>query len=64
MATDPINDLRIPGGVRGPEGLEYLERVEATFELEGRKGLVLGADDEVRERRGRAGRVGRPEARP
>jgi hypothetical protein len=63
MATDPINDLRIPGGVRSPEGLEYLERVEATFELEGRKGLVLGADDEVREEAwpGRARRATRSE---
>jgi hypothetical protein len=33
MATDLINHVRTPGDVPKPEGLEYLEQVEATFEL-------------------------------
>jgi uncharacterized protein (DUF1330 family) len=49
MTTDLINHLRIPGGVPKPEGLEYLEQVEATFELYGGRWLALGAHDEVRE---------------
>jgi uncharacterized protein (DUF1330 family) len=48
MATDLINHLRIRGVPR-PGGLEYLEQVEATFELYGGEWLMLGADDEVRD---------------
>jgi uncharacterized protein (DUF1330 family) len=49
MATYLINHLRTPGGVPNAEGLEYLERVEATFEPYGGKWLVLGAENEPME---------------
>jgi uncharacterized protein (DUF1330 family) len=47
MTTYLINHLRIPGEVPNAEGLEYLEKVEATFKPFGGKWLVLGEHDEV-----------------
>jgi uncharacterized protein (DUF1330 family) len=49
MATYLINHLRIPADVPNQEGLEYLEKVEATFQAYGGKWLVLGQHDEVLE---------------
>ena len=49
MATYLINHLRIPNEIPNGEGLEYLEKVEATFEPYGGKWLVLGQHDEVLE---------------
>jgi uncharacterized protein (DUF1330 family) len=49
MATYLINHLRIPNDVPNRAGLEYLERVEATFQPYGGKWLVLGQHDEVLE---------------
>jgi uncharacterized protein (DUF1330 family) len=49
MATYLINHLRIPGDVPNGAGLEYLEKVEATFAPYGGKWLVLGQHDEVLE---------------
>jgi uncharacterized protein (DUF1330 family) len=49
MTTYLINHLRIPNGVPKGEGLEYLERVEATFQPYGGEWLVLGQHDEVLE---------------
>ena len=49
MATYLINHLRIPNEVPNDGGLEYLEKVEATFAPYGGKWLVLGQHDEVLE---------------
>ena len=49
MTTYLINHLRIPSGVPKPEGLVYLESVEATFKPYGGKWLVLDAPVEVLE---------------
>jgi uncharacterized protein (DUF1330 family) len=49
VATYLINHLRVPNEVPNREGLEYLERVEATFEPFGGRWLVLGEHDEVLE---------------
>jgi uncharacterized protein (DUF1330 family) len=49
MATYLINHLRIPNDVPNSEGLDYLEKVEATFASYGGKWLVLGEHDEVLE---------------
>jgi reactive intermediate/imine deaminase len=49
MATYLINHLRIPNEVPNQGGLEYLEKVEATFQPYGGKWLVLGQHDEVLE---------------
>jgi uncharacterized protein (DUF1330 family) len=49
MTTYLINHLRVPGGVPKPEGLTYLENVEATFLPYGGKWLVLDAEVEVLE---------------
>jgi reactive intermediate/imine deaminase len=49
MATYLVNHLRIPNAIPNPEGLEYLEKVEATFLPYGGKWLVLGQHDEVLE---------------
>jgi reactive intermediate/imine deaminase len=49
MATYLVNHLRIPNDVPKGEGLEYLEKVEATFQPYGGKWLVLGQHDEVLE---------------
>jgi uncharacterized protein (DUF1330 family) len=49
MATYLINHLRIPNGVPKPDGLAYLEQVEATFEPHKGKWLVLDAPVEVLE---------------
>jgi reactive intermediate/imine deaminase len=49
MATYLINHLRIPNEIPNAEGLEYLEKVEATFRPYGGKWLVLGQHDEVLE---------------
>jgi uncharacterized protein (DUF1330 family) len=49
MTTYLINHLRVPGGIPKPEGLEYLERIEATFQPYGGKWLVLDAQVEVLE---------------
>lgn len=49
MTAYLINHLRVPNGVPSPKGLEYLEKVEATFQPYGGKWLVLGAHDEVLE---------------
>jgi reactive intermediate/imine deaminase len=49
MATYLINHLRIPNGIPNMEGLEYLEKVEGTFQPFGGKWLVLGQHDEVLE---------------
>lgn len=49
MTTYLINHLRIPNGVPKPEGLAYLESVEATFTPYGGKWLVLDAQVEVLE---------------
>jgi reactive intermediate/imine deaminase len=49
MATYLINHLRIPNEIPNAEGLEYLEKVEATFQRYGGKWLVLGQHDEVLE---------------
>lgn len=47
MAAYLINHLRIPNGIPKPEGLEYLERVEATFTPYGGRWLVLDAQVDV-----------------
>ena len=47
MAAALINHLRIPNGIPKPEGLEYLERVEATFTPYGGRWLVLDAKVDV-----------------
>jgi uncharacterized protein (DUF1330 family) len=47
MAAYLINHLRIPNGIPKPEGLEYLERVEATFARYGGRWLVLDAQVDV-----------------
>ena len=49
MTTYLINHLRIPNEVPNGAGLEYLEKVEATFQPYGGKWLVLGQHDEVLE---------------
>jgi uncharacterized protein (DUF1330 family) len=49
MSTYLINHLRIPNGVPKPENLEYLDKVEATFEPYGGKWLVLDAQVEALE---------------
>ena len=49
MATYLIDHLRIPGGIPTPEGLDYLENVEATFKPYGGKWLVFDAQVEVLE---------------
>jgi len=49
MNTYLINHLRIPGEVPNAEGLDYLEKVEATFRPYGGRWLVLGQHDEVLE---------------
>jgi uncharacterized protein (DUF1330 family) len=49
MSTYLINHLRIPSGIPKPEGLTYLEQVEATFTAYGGKWLVLDAQVEVLE---------------
>jgi reactive intermediate/imine deaminase len=49
VATYLINHLRVPNGTPNAEGLEYLEKVEATFQPFGGKWLVLGRHDEVLE---------------
>ncbi len=49
MTTYLINHLRIPNGVPKPDGLTYLESVEATFKPYGGKWLVLDAPVEVLE---------------
>jgi uncharacterized protein (DUF1330 family) len=49
MTTYLINHLRIPNGVPSGESLEYLERVEATFQPFGGEWLVLGQHDDVLE---------------
>ena len=49
MTTYLINHLRIPNDVPNEEGLEYLEKVEATFRPYGGKWLVLGEHDEALE---------------
>jgi uncharacterized protein (DUF1330 family) len=41
MTTYLINHMRIPNGIPKPEGLVYLEKVEATFKPYGGKWLVL-----------------------
>jgi IS5 family transposase len=48
MATDPINHLSIRGSVPKLEGLEYLEQVEATFELYGARGRREAKEHERR----------------
>ncbi len=48
MTTYLINHLRVPGLPR-PENLEYLEKVEATFQPYGGKWLVLDGQVEVLE---------------
>jgi uncharacterized protein (DUF1330 family) len=47
MAAYLVNHLRIPNGIPKPEGLEYLERVEATFTPYGGRWLVLDAQVDV-----------------
>jgi uncharacterized protein (DUF1330 family) len=49
MATYLINHMRIPNGLPTPEGLVYLENVEATFKPYGGRWLVLDAAVEVLE---------------
>src|SRR5262249_39095278 len=49
MTTYLINHLRIPGEIPNAEGLDYLEKVEATFRPYGGKWLVLGQPHEVLE---------------
>jgi uncharacterized protein (DUF1330 family) len=49
MATYLINHLRIPNGIPNQEGLEYLEKVEATFIPYGGRWLVLDAEVEALE---------------
>jgi uncharacterized protein (DUF1330 family) len=49
MATYLINHLRIPNEIPNGESLEYLEKVEASFQPYGGKWLVLGQHDEVLE---------------
>ena len=49
MTAYLINHMRIPNGVPKPEGLVYLENVEATFEPYGGKWLVLDAQVQVLE---------------
>jgi uncharacterized protein (DUF1330 family) len=49
MSTYLINHLRIPNHIPRPEGLAYLEQVEATFAPYGGKWLVLDADVNVLE---------------
>ena len=41
MTTHLINHLRIPNGVPSPDGLTYLEGVEATFTPFGADGSCL-----------------------
>jgi uncharacterized protein (DUF1330 family) len=47
MTTYLINHLRIPNGVPKPDGLVYLENVEATFLPYGGQWLVLDAQVEA-----------------
>jgi len=47
MSAYLINHLRIPDGIPNAEALEYLGRVEATFEPYGGRWLVLDAQVEV-----------------
>jgi uncharacterized protein (DUF1330 family) len=49
VTTYLINHLRIPNGVPSGESLEYLEKVEATFQPYGGEWLVLGQHDTVLE---------------
>jgi uncharacterized protein (DUF1330 family) len=49
MTAYLINHLRIPQGIPKPEGLSYLEQVEATFTPYGGKWLVLDAPVQVLE---------------
>ena len=49
MTTYLINHLRIPNGVPKPDGLVYLENVEATFLPYGGQWLVLDAQVEALE---------------
>jgi uncharacterized protein (DUF1330 family) len=49
MTTYLINHLRIPGEIPNADSLEYLEKVEGTFQPYGGKWLVLGQHDEVLE---------------
>ena len=49
MTAYLINHLGIPNGVPKPEGLQYLEAVEGTFEPYGGTWLVLDAQVEVLE---------------
>jgi uncharacterized protein (DUF1330 family) len=49
MTAYLINHMRIPNGVPKPEGLVYLENVEATFKPYGGKWLVLDAQVQVLE---------------
>src|SRR5262249_61564135 len=46
MTTYLINHLRIPGEIPNAEGLEYLEKVEATFRPYGGQWLGLGQHHE------------------
>ena len=43
MTTHLVDHLRTPNGVPEPEGLRYLESVEATFTPYGARWLVLDA---------------------
>ncbi|GHJ34547.1 DUF1330 domain-containing protein [Streptomyces sp. TS71-3] len=45
MTTYLINQLRIPGGVPGEDGLSYLEQVEDTVRAYGGRWLAQGAVD-------------------
>jgi uncharacterized protein (DUF1330 family) len=47
MSVYLINHLRIPDAVPKPADLEYLERVEATFQPYGGRWLVLDGEVEV-----------------
>ncbi len=47
MKTYLINHLRIPGDVPNSEGLDYLERVEATVAPFGGKWLAQGPPDVI-----------------
>ncbi|WP_405587170.1 DUF1330 domain-containing protein [Streptomyces sp. NBC_01190] len=49
MSVYLVNHLRLPGGVPKPENLDYLERVEATFEPYGGRWLALDAPVQVME---------------
>jgi uncharacterized protein (DUF1330 family) len=49
VTTYLINHMRIPNGVPKPEGLTYLENVEATFTPYGGRWLALDAQVQVLE---------------